>query len=592
MTAAACLTLAGVHVLVWWRRREVRAHLLFALAATATAGLAGCELWLMRAQTPVEFGLALRWVHVPTWILVLALVGFIRDYLQAGRPWLGWTVCGLRTVSLALDFVFAPNLNYRQITELHQVRLLGESVSIAEGAANPWMLVGQLSLVLLVVFVADATFTAWRRGGQRRAVVVGGSVLLFTIAGTAQAVLFLWKIFPAPLAPSLFFIGCVAAMGYELSGDVLRAAQLSSELRASQERMSMAATAANLGLWEWDILRDEIWATEVGRGRAGLGGSERMDFNRFLEAIHPDDRDPVKLAVRHSLEDGSEFEAEYRLHTPEGDLHWIAARGRVEFNGGHQPIRMRGVSIDITDRKRAEEINRNLAHVQRLAVMGELTAMIAHEVNQPLGAILSNADAAEMLMETPNPPLDQIRNILADIRKNDQRADEAIRRIRALLRRRQMQLEPLDLNETVSEVLRLVAGDALRRQVRIVKELAGDLPPAWGDRVHLQQVLLNLIVNGMDAMKDTPELARRLAVRAQRHTDGRIEVTVTDGGCGIKPDRIPRLFDSFYTTKQEGMGLGLSIARSIIEAHEGRIWAENNSGGGATFHFTVRASKM
>jgi two-component system, LuxR family, sensor kinase FixL len=243
---------------------------------------------------------------------------------------------------------------------------------------------------------------------------------------------------------------------------------------------------------------------------------------------------------------------------------------------------------DITEHKRAEEAQQNLAHAYRLAVLGEFSAMIAHEVNQPLGAILSNAEAAEMLLDSPHPPLDEIRQILSDIRQNDLRADAAIRCIRALLRKREIKMESLDLNETIVEVLRLVAGDALRRRVQIHRQLAAEIPQVRGDRIHLQQVLLNLILNGMDAMSATPESNRRLTIQTQLDGAGQARVAVSDLGHGIPSDALDRVFESFYTTKREGMGLGLSIARSIIEVHEGRIWTENNAGGGATFCFTVK----
>lgn len=246
---------------------------------------------------------------------------------------------------------------------------------------------------------------------------------------------------------------------------------------------------------------------------------------------------------------------------------------------------------DFTDRKRAQEAQENLAHASRLAVVGELTAMVAHEVNQPLGAILSNAEAAELLLELPEPPLQEIRQILADIRKNDVRADEAIRRIRGLLRKQETQLRPLDLNEALSDVLRLVAGDALKRHVSIHKDFGPDLPPASADRVHLQHVVLNLVLNAMDAMNDTCEAGRQVTVKSRQNGDAQLEVSVIDGGRGIGPHELPRLFDSFFTTKKDGMGIGLSIARSIIEAHHGRIWAENNPNGGATFHFTIPGNK-
>jgi two-component system, LuxR family, sensor kinase FixL len=293
MIASACLTLALVHVLVWWRRREAWANLLFALMAVATAVFAGCEFWSMRAETTEAFGLAVRWAHVPGWMLILSLVGFVRLYLRAGRLWLAWTVCGLRTVSLILDFVCTPNLNYREISALRHVSFLGETVVVGEGIPNPWMLTGQLSLLLLVVFVTDAAMKVWQRGDRRQALLVGGSIIFFVVAGTGQLILTFWGIIHAPITASLFYMGIVVAMGYELSQDVLRAAQLSDDLRESQQRMALAAHAANLGIWVRDLVRNEIWATDKWRELFGFKMSERLDMHRILQRLHPEDREAV-----------------------------------------------------------------------------------------------------------------------------------------------------------------------------------------------------------------------------------------------------------------------------------------------------------
>ncbi len=217
MIASACLTLALVHLLVWCRRPAARANLLFALMGVATAVFAGCELWMMGAETPAAFGAALRWGHLPIWVLFVSLVGFVRLYLRAGRLWLAWTACGLRTLSLILNFLFTPNLNYREITALRNVSFLGERVVVAEGIPNPWMLVGNLSLLLLVIFVADAAISVWQRGDRRQALSVGGSIVFFVSAGTVQAILVFWGIIHSPITASLFFMAIVAAMGYELS---------------------------------------------------------------------------------------------------------------------------------------------------------------------------------------------------------------------------------------------------------------------------------------------------------------------------------------------------------------------------------------
>jgi signal transduction histidine kinase len=232
-----------------------------------------------------------------------------------------------------------------------------------------------------------------------------------------------------------------------------------------------------------------------------------------------------------------------------------------------------------------------LAHAGRLATMGELTATIAHEVNQPLGAILANVAAAEMLLESGGARVDDVRQILADVRKDDLRASEVIRRLRALLARHEMARERLDLNETIAEVLKVLGTEAGRRQTELATEFDPALPNVLGDRVHLQQVLLNLVVNAMDAMADTHVSARRVTVHTALRQDGSVEVAVADRGHGIARPDLSKLFDSFFTTKQRGMGLGLSIARSIVQAHGGAIWAESDARGGATFRFTLPAAE-
>src|SRR5881409_1767604 len=205
MGSGACVVLALMHIAVWWKDRAARANLVFSVMAIAVATLAALELALMRAQTPEQFGTVVRWLHVPAWVIVASLVGFVRLYLRAGRRWLAWAVVGVRTLSLIFNFGFSPNINYREITAVRHIPFLGESVSVAEGVANPWMLVAQLSLLLLVVFVTDAAITVWRRGDRRQGLVL--SIVFFVLAATADGVLITWGIISMPLTASLFYQG-------------------------------------------------------------------------------------------------------------------------------------------------------------------------------------------------------------------------------------------------------------------------------------------------------------------------------------------------------------------------------------------------
>jgi PAS domain-containing protein len=213
---------------------------------------------------------------------MISLVGFVRLYMRAGRRWLAWTVCGLRTLSLALNFLFTPNVNFREITGFRTVPFLGEAVNVAEGVRNPWMLIGQLSLLLLLIFVVDATLTVWRRGDRRSMVVLGASIAFFFGASTLQFVLGLWGIVAIPLTPSLFFMGIVAAMSFELSRDVLHASVLAGELRESEQRMALATDAANLGLWVRVGSQNELWANETLKVMLGFAPGETVMLDAVL----------------------------------------------------------------------------------------------------------------------------------------------------------------------------------------------------------------------------------------------------------------------------------------------------------------------
>lgn len=228
-----------------------------------------------------------------------------------------------------------------------------------------------------------------------------------------------------------------------------------------------------------------------------------------------------------------------------------------------------------------------LAHVTRVSTMGQLAASLAHELTQPLGAILRNTEAAEMFLQKENPDLAEIRSILEDIRKDDQRAGKVIDRMRSLLKRRPVELKPLDLVELIRDSLALIRSDARARQVKINLEMPEKLPAVRGDRVHIQQVLLILVLNAMDAMAAVAAEERTLTLKTQLLNQRFVQVAVSDTGAGIPPDRQPRLFEPFFTTKPDGMGMGLAIAQTIIEAHDGSIQGANNTGRGAIFQFTL-----
>ena len=602
MIAAVCFTLAAIYLLVWRRNRAAWPNLLFCLTAVSTAAFAFCELRMMRAETPAEFATTLKWGQVPVWLLVVSLVGFVRLYMRAGRTWLAWITCGLRTLALILGFLVGVNLNYLEITHLRHIQFLGESVSVAVGVPNPWMIVGQLSLLMLLVLAADASVTAWRRGDRHRALTVGGSIVFFTIVSAGQSLLVFWGFIQAPIVASLSFMGLVTVMGYELSRDLFRASQLVGELQASEDgmreneqRMRLAVEAANFGIWIRDLATNQIWASDKWRELFGFTASETLELERILQRVHPDDREATRQVLERALAGGGSYDMEFRLTLTDGGIRWISSHGRAELDANGRPLRIRGASRDDTAHKQAEQetqlLRREVAHVGRVSMMGQLASALAHEINQPLGAILRNAEAAELFMKDPSPDLDEIRAILADIREDDQRAGAVIDRMRGLLKRHNLDTRPLNVGELAANVRALVRVDAATRQVKLEVDVPSDLPLVRGDRVHLQQVLVNLILNGMDALNGASREHRRVSMAARLDGAQTVEITVSDTGHGIPAENLAHVFDPFFTTKASGMGMGLPISRTIIEAHGGRLWAENNNSGGTSFRFTLPIAK-
>jgi two-component system sensor kinase FixL len=600
MVASACLTAAAIYFVVWCKNRSGWAHFWFSVTAASSTGYAFCELAMMRAQTPAELAAATRWSQVAFFLLFVSITWFVFTYLRAGRRWLAWTITGLRFAYLALGILLGINVYYSDEPIVDRIQFLGEPVTVLAGSPNPMMAFGQSVVLLLLVFVVDASRTAWRRGERRQALMVGGSVVFFILTGLASSAAILWGDVRAPMVVSLCYLGLVGVMAYELSRGVLRAAELVRELqvneaglRESEARMSLAVAAGNLGIWIWYLARNEIWTSERWRTLFGFASSSPANFGEILQRLHPDDRDVLRQTHATALagSNGGTYQTEYRVMLADASVRWISSIGRVEFDGAGQPAVLRGACHDVTARKQAEQdtqsLRHELAHAGRVSMMGQIASGLAHEINQPLAAILRNAEAAELFLQHSSPDLDEIRAILAEIRTDDERAGNVIDRMRGLLKGHVLEARPLELASLVGDVAKLVRVDAATRQIKLSVDVAEALPQVIGDRVQIQQVLLNLVLNGMDALGGVPPAKRRLCVTARRDGAQAVEIAVDDDGLGMSADALARVFEPFFTTKATGMGMGLAISRTIVEAHGGRLWAENRSEGGATFRFVL-----
>ncbi|MQA92121.1 MAG: PAS domain S-box protein [Gemmatimonas sp.] len=369
----------------------------------------------------------------------------------------------------------------------------------------------------------------------------------------------------------------------------VRRRQTEAELRDSESRFRIMADTAPVMIWMSSAdgrltFFNRGWLDFVGRTL-----NENLDFG-WANSIHPDDREACLRMYAESLTLRTPFHFECRMRRHDGTYRWVLCTGVPRKSVTHAHQGYIGSCVDVTVRKEADfaklKHSEELAHYNRIAAMTELTASVAHELNQPLGAILMNATAGSLVLNRDTPDVDAVREILVDIRKDNQRATEIIRRMRTLLQKHELVRTPVEINPVIEEIVQLVSFEAEVRSINIRFSPAEDLPTIDGDRVHLQQVLMNLILNGFDALANRPENRREIVIRTERTSPDGILIAVSDSGPGIPSDMLSRLFEPFFSTKSNGLGMGLSITRTIVDAHHGRVWASNGDSG-ATFYVSL-----
>jgi PAS domain S-box-containing protein len=384
---------------------------------------------------------------------------------------------------------------------------------------------------------------------------------------------------------------------YGTTTDIEDHKRAETALRRSEAYLAEAQRLSLTGSFAWNVSRGEVfWSDEMYR-ILGFDRATKSTLELLFQRIHPGDRAFVQATLDRASMYGTDLDIEHRLLMPEGSVKYVHLVGHtvsdetasIERAG----LEFVGAVMDVTTAKRAaeelHEAQAALAHVTRVTTLGELTASIAHEVNQPLAAVVTSAEACVRWLDRETPDLDEVRRNVEMIIKDGHRAGEVIRHIRALSKKTDPQMAPLGINGVVNEVIALVQREVFSHRVSLRMELAPALPAVLADRVQLQQVLINLVINGIEAMQPVTDRPRQLVIRSRQDEADQVLVTVTDCGVGISAEISRQLFNPFFTTKSGGMGMGLSICRSIIEAHGGRLSASGNVGPGATFQFALPA---
>jgi signal transduction histidine kinase len=376
----------------------------------------------------------------------------------------------------------------------------------------------------------------------------------------------------------------------EAANDLSAIAERKEELQRIEAFLAEAQRLSLTGSFSWRVATDEItWSEQLYRIFEFDQGVP-VTLELIGTRVHPEDIPLLYDMIERVRGAGTDFEYEARLQMPDQSikyLHMVAhgtrdQDGRLEYIGAVQDVTQRRFAAEALSKARSE-----LAHVARVTSLGALTASIAHEVNQPLSGIITNASTCLRMLAADPPNVDGARETARRTIRDGRRASDVIQRLRALFSKKDATAEAVDLNEAAREVIALSLSDLQRNRVILRPQFADDLPPVTGDRVQLQQVILNLLVNASDAMSGVDDRPRQMVIRTERDEGDRVRLTVQDAGMGLEPDGVDKLFEAFYTTKSGGMGIGLSVSRSIIESHQGRLWAAANDGPGASFSFSI-----
>ena len=590
MCAAVSAMLGIMHLLLWLKDHSKCSYLLSALMALGATGSAITELLLFNTTSVNTYQTLLQWEVLFVYTLLMPMIWLVALELDASQRILASVIVAMWSTALIINFVSPGSLVFTHVEEIkRQTTFWGESFRVGMGPANPWNLLANIAVVLILIYVVGASIKAWRRSEHRQAIVIGGSIVIFLLFGGVHSMLVDNGIIATPYMVSFAYLAIVIAMSYEMVSQAIQVPVLTREVAARQKR--------------WQDLLDNVQLAVIAVDKDGIityvnpflqklsGYPENELMHKSVAKLIPaSEQEKLKSRLLHAIEAGPPPHSNWRIINASGKEHHLAWSTVRQFNPDGNITGLISVGVDITDQLKAQNALRHtqqeMERMMRVNLLGELASSLAHELNQPLAAILSNAQAARRMQANNKLEPKVLDEILGDIVRDNKRAREVIHGLRAFLRLGQIKRENITIDAIVAEVLRIVQSEINAQHIQLELDITSDSPLIYGNKIEIQQVLLNLIVNAIRIQHENPEDQRFIDIRATPHGN-MMQFEVRDNGPGINAEDIDKIFKPFFTTSHEGLGMGLALSRRIVEAHGGRIWAENNPENGAILKFLI-----
>ena len=579
-----------LHVLLCFKDRRNPSYYFSTLMAMSAGSSAIFELALLQAQSTEAYAQLLKLEVTSIYVLLIPMVWLVSIQLGSYQRWLAYVITAIWSVALVFNFLSPGSLVYEQVSEINRsMTFWGEHYGVGSGPANPWNMLANLGVVLIIVYVILVARKAWQQGSQRRAITLGGSIVVFMLLAGTHSMLVDNGIVSTPYMVSFAYLAIVLAMSYELVDQAIQVPVLNREIAINQKR--------------WQDLLENVQLAVIAVDNDGIityanpylqkltGYSEPELIQKYAAMLLPAaEQASLRDRLQQALLEGPRPHSQWRIVCASGEERYLVWSSVRQFDSEGRVAGLVSVGTDITDQLQAQhelqQSQQEMERILRANLLGELASTLAHELNQPLAAILSNAQAARRMLAKNKLEETMLAEILDDIVRDDKRAGEVIHGVRAMLRHGEVSREQLAVSDIVDEVVRIVKTEADTQGIRLTLTMAPELPPVQVNKIEIQQVLMNLIVNAMRIQQAKPRQERFVHVQVTSEND-QINFTVRDRGPGIKTEAMDKIFEPFFTTRREGLGMGLALSRRIVQAHGGRIWAENHPEGGAVFSFTI-----